>query len=488
MTNTTQIQYLSNSPNQQCQDKAYKILVADLVGLTFDAHGLPDHSQVRAHIKKLGGQFYLSGVDPRKAYAPGRLHFFYQPNLSTAEQILACTCDGQYDAVIAAATCIPANACFNYGGVRIGAGTGNMASSSWAGSNGAHGLAPLMNTPGVNAQATAQMAIKALLTVCPDLPVAHMHDKILAGQFDTAKQLRDYPTQKLASKRIALLGYGNIGREMAKLASAFGMTVVIYARPCHQQWIESEGFVFAPTPVDAARCADIISVHTGLGAFDASTQGYSNAGLIDASVLRVMNPGAIVINYDRGELVDVAALDQALIDGKVSHAFIDADLFVDEQSGELSGPMLPYRAIQPRHSNKMFLLPHAADTEHCSRVQGAMQAVDQIYAAIQQRLIINLVGELPPGYTDDGVRITKGIGKVRPQNIVDVADTADALQGLTLMSTQMQTFWASMSALTEQEQRLALAKHDGAQLMLNINRYIVALEALGLRGPFTSHN
>jgi lactate dehydrogenase-like 2-hydroxyacid dehydrogenase len=109
------------------------------------------------------------------------------------------------------------------GGVRIGAGTGNMGSASWGGGNGEGGVAPLMNTPSFNSRATAQMGFKALLKVLPDLPVDEMHRLTAAGQFDTGRDLKNFPTEKIEGKRIGIIGYGNIGREMAKLAQAFGM-------------------------------------------------------------------------------------------------------------------------------------------------------------------------------------------------------------------------------------------------------------------------
>ena len=102
----------------------------------------------------------------RNALERGRIHFFFQPDLSTEEELLAATEDGRYDAIIAAATFIPAGSTFREGGVRIGAGTGNMGSRSWGGGDGG-GTAPLMNTPSFNSRATAQMVLKAMLKVLP---------------------------------------------------------------------------------------------------------------------------------------------------------------------------------------------------------------------------------------------------------------------------------------------------------------------------------
>ncbi len=54
-----------------------------------------------------------------------------------------------------------------------------------------------MNTPGINSRATAQMAMKAILKVVPDLPVDRLHRMVANGDFDTGRQLKDFPTAKL---------------------------------------------------------------------------------------------------------------------------------------------------------------------------------------------------------------------------------------------------------------------------------------------------
>ena len=383
----------------------YKILILDLVGLKFDGQGTPDPSEVKAHIIAKGGVFHDAAWNATDVLETGKLHFFYQPDLSTAAEILALTDQGHYDAVIAAATFIPQGSIFKSGGVRIGAGTGNMGSASWGGGSGVGGVAPLMNTPGFNSRATAQMVFKALLNVRPDLPVAEIHARVLTGDFDTGRDLRKFPTEKLEGKTFAIIGYGNIGREVARLAAAFYMRVVVYARPKHKAQIEADGFLYAASLVEAARGADVISSHIGLGALDAATGRYANAGMIDAVVLNALNKNAVLINYDRGEIVNVTALDETIQTGQVGFAAIDADLFMDQQTNALTGPMVPYLPLTQKYPNRLQLLPHAAaDTDHPSRVAGAKQAVDQIFDAIVSRRLANLKGDLPVGYANAGLQ------------------------------------------------------------------------------------
>ena len=462
-------------------ERAYRVLIADLVGLRFDGEGRPDFSEVAAHIEKSGGTFHDAAF-AGEPLPPG-IHFFYQPDLSTEADILAQTSRGQYDALIAAATFIPRLAVFPLGGVRIGAGTGNMGSLSWGGGNGEGGIAPLMNTPGINSRATAQMVMKALLKVTPDLPVDILHERVTAGDFDTGRDLKSYPTAKLEGRRMAVVGYGNIGREVAKLAGAFGMAVAIHARPKHRQWIEAEGFDYAASPAEAASGADVLSVHVGLGRLDPVTRAYANAGIINDAVLSAMNRGAVVINYDRGEVVDAGVLDRALASGQVRHAAVDADLFKDAATGALSGPMLPYLTLAARHPGKLELLPHAAaDTDHPSRVAGACQAVDQIIDVIRYRRIRNLKGDLPEGYVDAGAKVPHGIGRVTTATLAAaVADRRfSELHGVSreIFDTLEAIVEAVDEGMTHQP-----AAGDVVALTHLLLRQRRLLEALGLDGP-----
>ena len=460
--------------------ETFKVLIADLVGLKPDQHGKPDPSEVGDYIGSLGHNFHL-GLHDASANAPlsPGIHFFYRPDLSREEEILPITDSGQYDALIAAATFIPKDSVFPLGGVRIGAGTGNMQATCWGGGDGSGGTAPLMNTPSFNSRATAQMAFKALLKVLPDLDVSTLHEKVCAGDFDTGKQLSDYPTEKIEGKTFAIIGYGNIGREVAMIARAFGMIVRIHARQHHQKWIESEGFEYASSILEAATGADVLSPHTGLGGIDPNTGKFANAGIINDEILSAMNSGAIVINYDRGEVIDTLALEDALTSGKIRHAAIDADLFKDPETGALTGPMVPYLNLLRKHSDKLELLPHAAaDTEHVSRVEGAKQAVDQIVACITEKRVTNLKGDLPNGYTDGGAVTVKGVGKVTNNRIDTVLSNQMQFEQLSGLASELAN---ALKALKETQSE---GIPDASEFIRLSNTYISAVERLGLRGPY----
>jgi lactate dehydrogenase-like 2-hydroxyacid dehydrogenase/phosphoserine aminotransferase len=462
--------------------KAYKVLVADLVGLKFDANGNPDHSAVRAHVEFHDAHWHDCPVNQAGELAAG-IHFFYQPGLSTHDELMDEAGDGQYDATIAAATFYPAETKFPFGGVRIGAGTGNMGSASWGGGNGDGGDAPLMNTPSFNSRATAHMAIKGLLKVTPDLDVATLHDRVCAGDFDTGKNLCEYPTEKLEGKTLAVIGYGNIGREVALLAQSFGIKVKVCARARHQDWIESEGFIYAATPVKAATGADFLSPHTGLGA--ATGGSFANAGLVNGDVLNALNDGAVIVNYDRGEVIDANALDAALSSGKVRYAAIDADLFKKPDSGELFGPMVPYLAVEKNHPGKLELLPHAAaDTEHLSRVEGAKQAVDQILDVIRFKCVMNLKGDLPDGYNNAGAVTVNGVGSVTSNTLAAAVADEALTANMRRIAEELAAIWGAIDATKDAAQREELLQRYGADLVLAGNTIASLTGANGLKGPF----
>lgn len=394
--------------------EAFSVLIVDPVGLKRATDGQADISEFQSYLKKQGCGFHVGpkrgGAGPDQAVA-AKISFYYCPDLSTDDDILNESRAGAYDAVIAAAKSIPAAADFPFGGVRIGSGTGNMKSLSWGGPDGRGGLAPLMNTPGINARATAQMVFKAILRVAPDLPFEELHTLCVEGRFDSRTDVSCFPTSKLEGQRIAILGFGNIGRQVARLAQSFAMNVSVYGRQKDRIWIEAEGFEYAKTPLEAGKRADFLSIHLGVGPRMPDTGRNQNDGIVSAEVMRLMNAGATLINFDRGELVDTHPLDDFLATGQIKQIFVDADIYSRDAGGCPSGPLAPYRRLAQRFPNNVMLLPHvAADTDHSSRVAGACMAAGQIIEALTKRRVSNRVGDLPLGYLDGGKSPIPGVG------------------------------------------------------------------------------
>lgn len=121
----------------------------------------------------------------------------------------------------------------------------------------------------------------------------------------------DFPVHALAGRHLGIIGYGELGGGVARLAEAFGMNVLIAERPGHTGPLR-EGRL----PVDDVLAqSDILSLHCPL------TEATRH--LIDAEALRRMPAHAILINTARGAVVDEQALADALRSGEIAGAGVD---------------------------------------------------------------------------------------------------------------------------------------------------------------------
>ncbi len=119
-----------------------------------------------------------------------------------------------------------------------------------------------------------------------------------------------FPMQELAGKTLGIVGFGNIGRAVAKIALAFNMNVLCYTRTKRQ----AEGVEFVELDELLAR-ADIVSPHCPLNP--------DSVKLFNAATFAKMKRGALFINTSRGGVVEEEALRDALIGGHLSGAALD---------------------------------------------------------------------------------------------------------------------------------------------------------------------
>jgi D-3-phosphoglycerate dehydrogenase / 2-oxoglutarate reductase len=205
------------------------------------------------------------------------------------------------------------------------------------------------STPGANTRSVAELTVALLLGVARNVAT---HDRrVRAGSW---KRLTGF---ELAGKRLGILGYGAIGREVAGIArNGLAMDVV-----AHDPFVR-DADVPLLSRAEVLRTSDALSLHVPLTG--------DTRGMIGARQLAAMRPTAFLINTARGGLVDEVALAEALRSGQLAGAGLDG--FEEEPLGDS-----PLRELE----NVVFS-PHAGAATREAVLRTAARAVDQLLGAL----------------------------------------------------------------------------------------------------------
>ncbi len=172
---------------------------------------------------------------------------------------------------------------------------------------------PVCNVPGYGTAAVAQFTIGLLLELCHRIG-AHS-DSVKAGQWSACPDFCywNFPQMELAGKTMGIVGFGSIGREVGRLAQAFGMEVLAYSRTRRPE-LETEHCRFV-TLEELFERSDVISLHCPLFP--------ETEGMINRSAIEKMKDGVLLLNTARGQLIVEEDLRAALDRGKVGGAALD---------------------------------------------------------------------------------------------------------------------------------------------------------------------
>jgi glycerate dehydrogenase len=212
------------------------------------------------------------------------------------------------------------------------------------------------NVPGYATMAVAQMTMALLLEVC--WQVGHHSQSLRSGRFKTLPDFCfwDFPLMELTGKVMGIVGYGAIGKAVAKIAEAFGMRVIAYNGDRPPKNAEEEK---APLVnfTELIRASDVISLHAPLND--------TTSGIINRASISGMKDGVIIINTARGGLIEEEDLAEALKSGKVYYAALDvlAREPIKEDNPLLGVPnciITPHIAWAPKES-RYRLMEAAAD-------------------------------------------------------------------------------------------------------------------------------
>jgi D-3-phosphoglycerate dehydrogenase len=166
----------------------------------------------------------------------------------------------------------------------------------------------VMNTPGANAVAVAELAIGLMISMARSIPRAN-------SSMHAAKwEKKSLQGSELRGKTLGIVGLGRIGLEVARRARSFGMELIGYD-PFIAPVIARENQV-ALVPLDEIfKQSDYLTLHVGLTS--------QTEGMINAASIKRMKPGVRIVNCARGELIVDEALAEAIRSGHVAGAALD---------------------------------------------------------------------------------------------------------------------------------------------------------------------
>ena len=201
------------------------------------------------------------------------------------------------------------------------------------------------NVPYFCAEEQADHTLALLLSLARQIPV--MAKAMAAGEFGKARRLSRV-NQRLDGRTIGLVGFGNSARQVARRAQGFGLRVMATRRNWTTPDPAAQALGVELTDLDTVlRKADYVSLHLPL-----TPQTYH---LIDDRALRLMKPGALLINTSRGALVDEAALVLALREGRLGGAGLDTFETIDVFTPNEAPPVHPMLGL-----DNVILTPHVA--------------------------------------------------------------------------------------------------------------------------------
>ncbi len=195
---------------------------------------------------------------------------------------------------------------------------------------------PVCNIPSYSTSAVAQLVFALILEHTN--AVAVHSNSVHGGEWSACKDFCYWktPLTELDGKTIGIIGFGKIGKAVAKIALAFGMKVL--ASTNHPTPFESVEFC---EKEDLLGRSDFVSIHCPLTP--------STEGMVNADFLKKMKKNAILINTSRGQVIDEYALAEALKNGTIAGAGLDV---LSTEPPKADCPLLGI--------NNCYITPHIA--------------------------------------------------------------------------------------------------------------------------------
>jgi D-3-phosphoglycerate dehydrogenase len=222
----------------------------------------------------------------------------------------------------------------------------------------------VLNTPGGNAEAAAELAVGLMFALAREIPRADASMK--AGAWEK----KGFSGSELLGKTLGLVGLGNVGGAVARMARGLGMSVVVFDPYAEPDAAAALGVRLAPLD-EVLASADFVSVHAPKTA--------ETGNLLDARAFAKMKTGAFVVNCARGGIVVEKDLVAALDAGKVRGAGVD--VFEKEPPADWTLAKHP----------KVIATPHLGAATGEAQVNVSVMIARQIGAYLTRGEVINAV-------------------------------------------------------------------------------------------------
>lgn len=215
----------------------------------------------------------------------------------------------------------------------------------------------VMNTPGANAVAVAELAVALMISLARKIPAANstMH----AGKWEK----KNLQGTELRGKTLGILGLGRIGLEVARRARGFGMELIGSDPFVSAAVARENGITVVPVEELFAK-SDYLTLHVGL-----TPQTH---GIINAKTIATMKKGVRIVNCARGELV------------------VEADLAAALKSGQVAGAALDVFTVEPPKDSPFFGLDNVILTPHIAGSTNEAQEAVGVQIARQVREYLKL--------------------------------------------------------------------------------------------------
>ena len=218
---------------------------------------------------------------------------------------------------------------------------------------------PVTSTPGANAQAVAEMALGAIFALSRNTVFGH--SSVTTGQWQRKRG------REVAGTTLGLIGFGQIGQRLARMARGVGMDVLAYD-PYPEEAVAAELSVELTQIDDVLSRADVVSLHL--------PGSPETDNLVNATAIATMKPGALILNFARGTIVDLDALADALHSGHLAGAAIDA-----------------YPVEPPDTAQKIFSAPNVLFSPHSGA--DTAQSIGRMSEMVFEDIQTLHTGEIP---------------------------------------------------------------------------------------------